>query len=70
MLAHKFDGETRPSGKVPCLDSSCPSGDDRTASAAMEVLEKVALGCHVLHVDINVAQLVGGRGEGELFGGS
>ena len=35
MLAHEFDGETSPSGKVPCLDSLCPSGDKRTARAAM-----------------------------------
>ena len=58
MLAHKFDGETRPSGKVPRLDSSCPSGDDRTAHTAMEVLNEVALGGHVMHVEINVAQFV------------
>ena len=69
MLAHEFDGETRPSGKVPRLDSSCPSGDDRTASAVMEVLEKFALGGHVIRVESNVARLVGGRGEGKLFGG-
>ena len=69
MLAHKFNGETRPSGKVPRLDSSCPSGDNRTDNAAMEVLDKVALGGHVFHVESNVARLMGGRGEGELFGG-
>ena len=69
MLAHKFDGETRPSGKVPLLDSSCPSGDERTARAEMEVLGKVELGGHVVRVERNVAQLVGGRGEGKLFGG-
>ena len=69
MLVHEFDGETRPSGKVPLLDSSCPSGDERTARAAMEVLGKVELGGHVVRVERNVAQLVGGRGEGKLFGG-
>ena len=69
MLAHEFDGETRPSGKVPRLDSSCPSGEDRTASAAMEVLDKVALGGHVVRVEINVARFFGGRGEVKLFGG-
>ena len=69
MLAHDFDGETRPSGKVPHLDSLCPSGDDRTASAAMEVLEKVVLVGRVVRVERNVAHLVRGRGEGELFEG-
>ena len=69
MLVHKFDSETRPSGKVLRLDSSCPSEDDRAASTAMEVLEKVTLGDHVVRVESNVAPLVGGRGEGELFGG-
>ena len=68
MLAHEFDGETRPRGKVTCLDSLCTSGDDRTASTAMEVLDKVALGVHVVRVECNVAQLVGGRGEGKMFG--
>ena len=69
MFAYEFDSETRPSGKVPRLDRSCPSGDDWTASAAMEVLDKVALGGHVVHVERNVARLAGGRGEGKLFGG-
>ena len=69
MLAHEFDGETWPSGKVPRLDISCPSGDDRTASAAMEVLDKVALDGHVVRVESNVARLVGGRIEGKLFEG-
>ena len=69
MLAQDFNGETRPSGKVPCLDSSCPSGDDRTASAAMELLDKVALGGHVVRIESNIARLVGGRGEGKIFGG-
>ena len=41
MLAHNFDGETRPSGKVSRLDSSCPRGDDRTAHAEKEVLNEV-----------------------------
>ena len=58
MLAHKFDGETQPSGKVSRLDSSCPSGDNRTARAAMEVLNEVSLGGHVIRVDSNVAQFV------------
>ena len=69
MLAHEFDGETRPNDKAPRLYSSCPSGYDRTTSAAMEILDKVALGGHVVHAKINVARLVGGRGEGELFVG-
>ena len=56
MLVHEFDGETRPSGKVSCLDSSCPSGDDRTARAAMEVLNEVALGGHVIRVERNAAR--------------
>ena len=55
--------------KYPHLDSLCPSGDDRTASAEMEVLEKVALVVHVVRVERNVAHLVRGRGEGELFEG-
>ena len=55
MLAHKFDGDTRPSGKVSRLDRSCPSGDDWTARTAMEVLNKVALGGHVIRVESNVA---------------
>ena len=69
MIAHDFDSETRPSGNVPRLDSSCSSGDDQTSRAAMEVLGKVELGGHVVFVERNVAQLVGGRGEGKLFGG-
>ena len=55
MLAYEFDSETRTSGKVTHLDSSCPSGDYRTASAAMEVLEKVALGGHRVRIESNVA---------------
>ena len=56
MRAHKFDGETRPSGELSRLDSSCPSGYDRTARAAMEVLNKVVLGGHAIRIEINVAQ--------------
>ena len=55
MLAHEFDGETRPSGKVSRLDRSCQSGDNWTAHAAMEVLNKVALGGHVIRVESDVA---------------
>ena len=69
MIAHEFDSETRPSGNVPRLDSLCSSGDDQTSSAAMEVLDKVALGGNVVCIERNVARLVGGRGEGDLFGG-
>ena len=58
MLAHKFDGETHPSGKVIRLDSLCTSGDDRTARAAMEVLNEVALGGHVTRIESNVARFV------------
>ena len=58
MLAHEFDGETWPSGKVSLLDSSFPSGDDRTTSAAMEVLDEVALGGHVVRVESNGARFV------------
>ena len=58
MLAHKFDGETRPSGKVSRLVSSFPNGDDRTASTEMEVLDEVALGGHVIYVESNVARVV------------
>ena len=56
MLAHEFDGETRPSGKVFRLDSSFPSGDDWTAHTAMEVLNEVALGGHVISVENDVAR--------------
>ena len=55
MLAHEFDGETRPSGKVSCLDSSCPSVDNWTARAVMEVLNEVAIVGHVIRVESNVA---------------
>ena len=55
MLAHEFNGETRPSGKVSRLDRSCPSGDDWIARASMEVLNEVALGVHVIRVESNVA---------------
>ena len=58
MLAHEFDGETWPSGKVSRLDSSCPNGDNWTARAEMEVLNEVALGGHVIRVESNVARFV------------
>ena len=57
MLAQYFDSEAQPSGKVPRLDSSCLSGDDRTACASMEVLNEVALGGHAIRVESNVARL-------------
>ena len=58
MLAHEFDGETRPSGKVSRLDSSSPSGDEWTARAAMKVLIEVALVGHVIRVERNVARFI------------
>ena len=58
ILAHEFDGETRPSGKVSRLDSSCPSGDDQTARTAIEVLNEFALGGHVIRVESNVTRFV------------
>ena len=58
MLAHEFDGDTRPSGKVSRLYSSCPSGENWTARAAIEVLDKIALGGHFIRVEINVARFV------------
>ena len=70
MLAHKFDGETRPNGKLSRLDRLCTSGDDWKARAATGVLNEVAIGGHVIHVERNVARFVLGKGEGKLFGGS
>ena len=55
MRAHKFDGETRPSGELSRLDSSCPSVDNWTARAVMEVLNEVAIVGHVIRVESNVA---------------
>ena len=55
MRAHKFDGETQPSGKVSCLDRLCSSKDDWTTRAAMELLNKVALGGHAIRIESNVA---------------
>ena len=58
MLVHEFEGETRPSGKVSRLDSLCPSGDNRIARAAVDLLDKVVLGGHIIRVEINVAKFV------------
>ena len=55
MRVHEFDGETRPSGKVSCLDRLCSSGDDWKTRAAMELLNEVTLGGHAIRVESNVA---------------
>ena len=58
MLAHKFDSETQPSGRVSRFDNLCPNGDDWIARAAMELLNEVALGGHVISVENDVARFV------------